>query len=164
MAICSSCRYDNPPGTERCLSCGASIASVIAPFSARTMDSDLEERLRRLLNEGRKIEAIRVYRETTGVGLAEAEDAVDAIETQRGLPSLARALEKQLISLLEQRKKIEAIKLYRERTGVSLKEAKDEVDLLARQHNIPAAGCAGMVAVMLVGGTIVGWALLVSAL
>ena len=33
-----------------------------------------------LLNSGNKIEAIKVYRERTGLGLKEAKDAVDAIE------------------------------------------------------------------------------------
>lgn len=38
--------------------------------------ADLEQ-VRLLAQQGRKIEAIRLYRETTGVGLKEAKDAVD---------------------------------------------------------------------------------------
>ncbi|WP_109505454.1 ribosomal protein L7/L12 [Nocardioides speluncae] len=34
---------------------------------------------------GRKIEAIKLYRQATGVGLKEAKDAVEEIQTQRGL-------------------------------------------------------------------------------
>ncbi|MFI9821110.1 ribosomal protein L7/L12 [Streptomyces sp. NPDC052013] len=33
-----------------------------------------------LLRDGRKIQAIKVYREATGAGLAEAKEAVDALE------------------------------------------------------------------------------------
>jgi hypothetical protein len=35
-----------------------------------------------LLAAGKKIEAIRVYRTATGVGLKEAKDAVDALERE----------------------------------------------------------------------------------
>ncbi|MFC7303833.1 ribosomal protein L7/L12 [Streptomyces monticola] len=36
-----------------------------------------------LLDRGRKIEAIKVYREVTGAGLKEAKDAVDRVEATR---------------------------------------------------------------------------------
>jgi len=41
--------------------------------------STVAPEIRRLLQEGRKIEAIKVYREMTGVGLAEAKAAVERI-------------------------------------------------------------------------------------
>ena len=69
------------------------------------MDSqELEEQLRMLLAEGQKIEAIKVYRERTGAGLAEAKDAVEALEAGQRLPSQAidRGLESELVALLEQ--------------------------------------------------------------
>ena len=37
-------------------------------------------RLIELIQAGRKIEAIKLYRELTGVGLAEAKDAVERLE------------------------------------------------------------------------------------
>ena len=37
------------------------------------------------LMQGRKIQAIKIYRERTGVGLAEAKDAVERIARERGL-------------------------------------------------------------------------------
>ena len=43
-------------------------------------EANLEDRVETLLQEGRKIEALRVYRAETGVGLKEAKDAVDEIE------------------------------------------------------------------------------------
>ncbi len=39
--------------------------------------------IRSLLQRGNKIEAIKMYREATGVGLAEAKAAVEAIEAGR---------------------------------------------------------------------------------
>jgi hypothetical protein len=44
---------------------------------------DLADRLAKLVAEGRKIEAIKIYREQTGAGLKEAKDAVEGM-TWRG--------------------------------------------------------------------------------
>jgi predicted ATP-dependent serine protease len=63
------------------------------------------------------------------------------------------SLEGQVFALMQGRKKIEAIKLYRQQTGAGLKEAKDAVEALAAKHGIIAtkgAGCAGMVLLMVV--------------
>lgn len=42
----------------------------------------IPERSRQLLVEGKKIEAIKVYREETGAGLKDAKDAVEAYEAR----------------------------------------------------------------------------------
>jgi ribosomal protein L7/L12 len=47
----------------------------------RMANAKLEE----LLKKGNKIEAVKVYRELYNTGLAEAKNAVDAIETKLGL-------------------------------------------------------------------------------
>jgi hypothetical protein len=59
--------------------------------------------------------------------------------------------EEQIVSLLRQSNKIEAIKLYRAQTGKDLKEAYDAVTAIARKHGIQSAksGCAGVLAVMI---------------
>jgi ribosomal protein L7/L12 len=69
------------------------------------------------------------------VGLKQAKEAVEAIERGEPLPipeMVDESFERELISLLDQGQKIEAIKLYRERTGVGLKEAKDAVEAIQR--------------------------------
>jgi ribosomal protein L7/L12 len=40
-----------------------------------------------LLRAGQKIAAIKLYRETTGVGLAEAKNAVEALAREHGMPT-----------------------------------------------------------------------------
>ena len=58
------------------------------------------------------------------------------------------AIAGEIASLLQGGRKIEAIKRYREATGVGLKEAKDAVEAIAAQHNIvapPRSGCLGVV-------------------
>jgi ribosomal protein L7/L12 len=100
--------------------------------------------IRAHLAAGRKIEAIKRYREATGAGLAEAKEAVELIEAGKPPKSDSnaslgedRALH-DVSDLVRQGRKIEAIKRYREATGLGLKEAKDAVDALERQVN-PAA-------------------------
>jgi ribosomal protein L7/L12 len=91
----------------------------------------------------RKINAIKLYREYTGQGLKEAKDAVEAIE--RGQSPIfsgyasATANEPvgdvmtQIEQELRAKRKINAVKLYREAYNVGLKEAKDAVDEMERK-------------------------------
>ena len=114
-------------------------------------NTDFEAELRTLLAEGRKIEAIKRYREQTGAGLAEAKQAVEALEQGEPPPAGEPAdssLEAEVLALLEQGRKIQAIKLYRERTGAGLKEAKDAVEALGEDGRIvtpSGSGCLGVV-------------------
>jgi hypothetical protein len=53
-----------------------------------------------------------------------------------------------ILSLLKQGRKIGAIRLYREKTGVGLKEAKDFIEALAADQGVAASsrsGCLGVV-------------------
>ena len=51
-------------------------------------------------------------------------------------PPLDGDLESQVVLLLRQRNKIEAIKFYRERTGVGLREAKDSVEAITVRRQL----------------------------
>jgi len=48
-------------------------------------DPILSPQIQDALRRGNKIEAIKIYRELTGVGLAEAKQAVDNFESRLGL-------------------------------------------------------------------------------
>lgn len=121
-------------------------------------DNHLLAELQALVSEGRKIEAIKRYREATGAGLAEAKQAVEARERGQSLPTkeaaaAASSLESEIVPLLQGGNKIEAIKLYRERTGMGLKEAKDAVEAIAADRGIVApsgSGCLGVVLLLMV--------------
>lgn len=154
--------YDGGDLTVRCPYCGS---SVIAPESLRSapqviaphapslpvvgMDALLSQaanlkEVARLIREGNKIEAIKAYRETFDVSLAEAKSAVEKMEAGQpvimpsGAPaSPARSSQSvsheaftraEISRLVQLGNKIEAIKLYREKTGAGLKEAKDAVE------------------------------------
>ena len=53
------------------------------------LPSPADEEVRALLRERRKIEAIKVVRQHTGLGLKQAKDTVDALERELGLPPAA---------------------------------------------------------------------------
>lgn len=93
----------------------------------------LEEEITRCLSHQGKLFAIKVYRERTNVGLAEAKRAVEEIERKEKAPASLNSLyidTDKLQAMIQARQKIHAIKYYREMTGVGLKEAKDAVDWL----------------------------------
>ena len=96
---------------------------------------DQERQIREFINADQLIYAIKLYREVTDVGLAEAKSAVEAMargetvnipvsQTQFDDPSL----ETRIKEMLTKRNKIEAIKHYRLAHNVGLKEAKDVID------------------------------------
>ncbi len=51
------------------------------PSAAEFAPAEEDPRLIELIQSGKKIEAIKLYRELTGYGLAEAKDAVDNLES-----------------------------------------------------------------------------------
>lgn len=90
-----------------------------------------------LAQRGEKIAAIKLLRDHAPVGLKEAKDYVEQIARMPAgaapapgsrLPHAAE--QEELRMLMRQGKKIQAIKQYREITGVGLKEAKDAVEAL----------------------------------
>ena len=103
-----------------------------------------EDRLDDLL---RAVFAAKSKSEITKPTEAELREAQDAVEAQDA------ALENEIVTLLEQGQKIDAIKLYRKQTGAGLKEARDFIDTLAADQHIVApskTGCLGVVLVLVV--------------
>ena len=91
----------------------------------------------RAAEQGNLIEAIKITREQTGLGLKEAKDAVEAClhgrmpaTTEGGIPLSA-------IVALQDGDKIQAIRQTRAAGGQGLKESKDAVEAYLAAH--PAA-------------------------
>ena len=180
MPKCRFCDHNNPVGTDRCQNCGSWLEQALPSASAgqeptTSLDEGVpqqpdsfEGRILLLMQAGKKIEAIKLYRQETGCGLKEAKDAVEALAA--GQPIARRSgesveyigidpnsLEGQVLALMRAQKTIWAIKVYREQTGAGLKEAKDAVEALAAKYGIrKQAGCAGMVLLMIAVSTIIG--------
>ena len=110
-----------------------------------------------MLQAEKKINAIKVYREVTGASLAEAKDAVERLDlairmygtmvvadtlmevAQQGMSmemDVQSILLTEMAYLVSKGQYIQAIKLYRERTGMGLPDAKaviDRIKLMMRQ-------------------------------
>jgi len=106
--------------------------SRFAPPNAGQLES--------LVYAGRKVEAIRLYREQAGCSLREAKEVVEAFERGETAslafvppsPPDAQSMIAQIEEWVQRGNKINAIKAYREYTGVGLKIAKDVIDAIGR--------------------------------
>jgi len=88
-----------------------------------------------------------------------ARESTDAApQSDVSVPEPDDPVEAEVLRLMRGRKKIEAVKFYREnQPGCGLKEAKDAVEAIAAEHGVAASqgsGCAG--AVLLMSATIAG--------
>ncbi len=151
MTRCTFCDHENPPGATSCAECHAELPGALDAAQQADVDPLMD-----LVRSGKKIEAIKIYRQRMGVGLKEAKDAIEALERGEPVPvppavskTFAESDVRDFVSLLRQGKMIAAIKLYREKTGVGLAEAKVAVETLAAEQGIPikGSGCAGAVLV-----------------
>ncbi len=133
---------------------GAAIAAPSKPtlFAPK----DWQPQMIELLEQGKKIPAIKLTREKTGLDLkgakAYVEDQQRRLQEQKKAdalrpnprPELSQDWQAAILELLEQDQKILAIKLTREKTGLGLKEAKEYVDeqqrCLEKQKAVDALG------------------------
>ncbi|MGW0434986.1 ribosomal protein L7/L12 [Micromonospora sp. NPDC003197] len=107
------------------------------------------EQVEALLRADKKIPAVKLVRERTGLSLRDAKEAVDAIERggAQAMPGLGKlpftpaspgsslsdvppTVLDQVRALALQGRKIEAIKVLRQHTRLGLKEAKEAVERL----------------------------------
>lgn len=123
------------------------VAGQGVPAGQRTLADEVVA----LLRAGRKIQAVKVVRERTDLSLREAKDAVEEIERhgpqasyglakmpsrsadrpgKTALPLLPPDVADQARVLAQRGRKIEAIKLVRQHTGLGLREAKEAVERL----------------------------------
>lgn len=118
------------------------------PLTANVQTALTNPLLQELVTNGKKIEAIKKFRQLTGLGLKDSKDAVEQLERDikagrapktptlgellapETQPEINADVERQVRELLGQGRKIEAIKIYREATGLGLKEAKDAVEAM----------------------------------
>jgi large subunit ribosomal protein L7/L12 len=155
MPTCPSCHGQIEAGIDQCPHCRALIAGL------PPLPSDgLVRRVQALLDNGQKIEAIKLYREEIASSLLDAKRAVEALDAGRQPPpererSAADNWQDDVLSLLSQGKKIQAVKLYQQRMGGGLQAAKQAVEALGDQQGIlgGGGGCLGMV-LLVVAATI----------
>lgn len=96
------------------------------------ISKELEHKIHFLLSKGKKIEAVKLVKSTTNCGLKEAKDFVDSFSPAQFRSSEVPTpdMEVELRSLVQQGKKIEAVKLYKDRTGAGLKDSLAYIESL----------------------------------
>ena len=154
MPKCRFCDHKIPAGTYLCPNCGAPVVTATPQAT-----DDLEQQVRSLLGDGKKLEAVKLYKEQTDVSLLEAKNAVEAIQRNASPPEPASDMEAEVLRLLEAGKKLEAVKMYKQQMGVQLIEAKQAVEALAARHGIASkvgGGCAGVLLAIVVAAVVVG--------
>lgn len=103
------------------------------------INGPVDEDVQQLIRDKKKIQAIKLVREKHGVGLKEAKEYVERLQkhqptnmpkkaTMRDIP----AVRDEALRLVREGKKIEAIKLMQDATGIGLKEAKSLVEKLEK--------------------------------
>lgn len=107
-----------------------------------------------LIVQGRKIEAVKLAREVLGMSLVEAKQFVDGLEQDTRAATANPPVDtgEEVDRLLLARKKIEAVKAYRERAGCGLKEAKDAIELRAVELGLQSRPSKCFVATAACGG------------
>ena len=105
MPICPKCGQPNAEGQPICRECGADLprqspespqaeADRLPPedVQANSLETELsptDQEILRLLREGKKIAAIKVYRAATDADLRDSKEAVEAMAVQHGVESKA---------------------------------------------------------------------------
>ncbi|MBB6239612.1 ribosomal protein L7/L12 [Pedobacter sp. AK013] len=83
------------------------------------------------LSRNQKVAAVKVVKDHSGCGLKEAKDYVDALEEGVNQPVNNLAdLDAALLVILSQGNKLNAIKHYKDVTGLGLAESKDYIEKL----------------------------------
>ena len=110
------------------------------------MPSDVDREILELARSGKLLDAIERYQAAHGVTVDAAEAAVSALMQGASdvvmIKGLDEATTRRVDDLLRANKKIEAIKVLREATGLGLKESKELAEARARDQGIAMkAGC-----------------------
>lgn len=100
-------------------------------------DQIVEDKLKALVIKGNKIAAIKYYCDTMNVGIQEGKEEIERIEgiIYQDRVDQSKDIDPVLIGLLNEGKKIEAIKVYYDTTKCSLNEAKSYVETLSLTSN-----------------------------
>ncbi|MFN0204453.1 MAG: ribosomal protein L7/L12 [Bacteroidia bacterium] len=114
--------------------------------------AELHQKITTELFKGNKLEAIKMTKETLGIGLKEAKDYVEKIERGEtpddiGFPPMKEERyvvsqdkeTQEVLRLLQNQQKLEAVKYIRQTRKLGLKESLEYVEQLEAKHGLQEA-------------------------
>jgi ribosomal protein L7/L12 len=159
-----------PPASARASASAASGALERSQLASVTLGPADVAHITQLLRDQQKVAALQYFHDKVGGNVGDAKDAIEAIEAalrDASMPppiptAVARSPQMtEVHELVKAGKKIEAVKAYRELTGLGLREALTVVEGIERQNARAAGlplprstsglrGCAAIIGVMAV--------------
>lgn len=118
------------------------VSAVAVPSGSKgktKASKELDKKVLELAYDKQLLQAVKLYKDATGLGLKESKDYVDALvlknppsvaETSKGAFKNNKELDKELIKHIESGALLAAVKTYKDATGMGLKESKDYVETL----------------------------------
>lgn len=99
------------------------------------ISKDIENQIKSLLAQNRKLEAVKLVCDTTKCGLLAGKNFVDSfdpvfIQPSAEAPVSSLDMDHQILALLAKGKKLEAVKLYKNVSHLGLAECKNYVEAL----------------------------------
>jgi ribosomal protein L7/L12 len=103
------------------------------------MDDDTSDEIAALIRQGRKVEAIKLLRESTGVDLTRAKEEIDRLSkalSERDLHETESAvgMSEEVRDLARRGERMQAVTLHREQAGLGMKEAREQVDEVMKYY------------------------------
>ncbi|MDQ0640515.1 ribosomal protein L7/L12 [Pedobacter sp. W3I1] len=96
---------------------------------------DIQQEALSLIASNQKIAAVKLIMDHVHCGLKDAKDYADGLQTGSQKPITDPAhLDEQLLAILSQGNKLNAIKCYKDATGAGLAESKDYVEKLTKNQ------------------------------
>jgi ribosomal protein L7/L12 len=105
---------------------------------------ELESEIQILLSKGKKVEAVKLVKDAMNCGLKDAKDFVDGFGRVgvKPLDIIPADMEAELLSFIRQGRKIDAVKLYKDKTGAGLEECVNYINSLIDKQPLMNSGPA----------------------
>jgi len=123
------------------------------------LTDDQVAEIRDELQAGRKLAAVKLYKEWTGSSLVAAKNYVESLPADGAVNDFAAGIEAhqmdRILDAIQEGNKLEAVKLYRDSSGLDLMESKKFIEGLMKELGIedrPGCGAAVLLLVVLGAG------------
>ncbi|WP_442506399.1 hypothetical protein SH528x_005242 [Novipirellula sp. SH528] len=115
--------------------------------------------IRAELHAGRKLNAVKLYKQWTGSSLVSAKNYVESLPAGPATDSWDKDLDgkqiDEILDAIQEGSKLKAVKLYKESTGVRLKESKEFIERLMNELGIEQRkGCAATIVLFVIAGIV----------